>query len=194
MTNAGSANLVYVRRKPDSHLGRSPASSSDHQCAAGPDCSHPGKAIDQDESAHNKSLPSKDSRICSPQVSPIPKPPSLGFSSSRPTALPSLGNLDHLHSDPMLSSPTKSNTKHWEERSCKLNDLLKKLDQSDRLDYLEILRSLSSVELSKHAVELEKRSIQLSLEEAKELHRVQVLDVLERYSKRSRVPSTQQNV
>jgi len=28
-----------------------------------------------------------------------------------------------------------------------------------------VLRSLSSVELSKHAVELEKRSIQLSLEE-----------------------------
>jgi len=34
---------------------------------------------------------------------------------------------------------------------------------------LAVLRSLSSVELSKHAVELEKRSIQLSLEEGNEI-------------------------
>ncbi|MBA0829156.1 hypothetical protein Goarm_013776, partial [Gossypium armourianum] len=53
------------------------------------------------------------------------------------------------------------------------------------------LRSLSAVELSKHAIELEKRSIQLSLEEAKELQRVAVLNVLGKTMKIAKAPSNQ---
>ncbi|CDP14500.1 unnamed protein product [Coffea canephora] len=95
----------------------------------------------------------------------------------------------------LTAIPAATPITHWENGpSCKLNNSLHKLDRSDQKDYIEMLRSLSSVELSKHAVELEKRSIQLSLEEAKELQRVQALDVLERYSKHSRVPSNQQNM
>ncbi|XP_023532404.1 uncharacterized protein LOC111794586 isoform X2 [Cucurbita pepo subsp. pepo] len=66
----------------------------------------------------------------------------------------------------------------WEHRYHQLELLLNKLNQSDQQDYLQVLRSLSSVELSRHAVELEKRSIHLSFEEAKELQRVGVLNVL----------------
>ncbi|KAM7259623.1 hypothetical protein ACFE04_015364 [Oxalis oulophora] len=47
-------------------------------------------------------------------------------------------------------------------------------------DYLQKLQSLSSVELSRHVVELEKRSFQLSLEEAKELQRAAYLNVWEK--------------
>lgn len=95
----------------------------------------------------------------------------------------------------LTTAPATTTIKHWEnDPSCKLNSSLDKLDHSDQKDYIEMLRSLSSVELSKHAIELEKRSIQLSLEEAKELQRVQALDVLERYSKHSIVPSNQQNM
>jgi hypothetical protein len=43
-----------------------------------------------------------------------------------------------------------------------------------------VLWSLSSAELSKHAVDLEKRSIQFSLEEAREMQRVAALNVLGR--------------
>ncbi|KAE8706641.1 Ubiquitin family protein isoform 1 [Hibiscus syriacus] len=66
-----------------------------------------------------------------------------------------------------LTSSTSSSAKkllclylllHWEERYYQLQMLLKKLDQSDLEDY-------AWTKLSKHAVELEKRSIQLSLEE-----------------------------
>ncbi|KAL5079589.1 hypothetical protein RYX36_008011 [Vicia faba] len=66
----------------------------------------------------------------------------------------------------------------WEERYQHLLAFLRMLDQSDQADYIQMLQSLSSVELSRHAVELEKRSIQLSLEEAKELQRVAALNVL----------------
>ncbi|KAL5065570.1 hypothetical protein RYX36_027307 [Vicia faba] len=66
----------------------------------------------------------------------------------------------------------------WEERYQHLLAFLRMLDQSDQADYIQMLQSLSSVELSRHVVELEKRSIQLSLEEAKELQRVAALNVL----------------
>ncbi|CAN1802529.1 hypothetical protein LINPERHAP1_LOCUS23390 [Linum perenne] len=61
--------------------------------------------------------------------------------------------------------PTRMKRVHWEERYRQLQVSLKKLDGSDHEDYIQMLRSISSVELSRHAVELEKRSIQLSLEE-----------------------------
>lgn len=93
-----------------------------------------------------------------------------------------------------LGYPNKMNRKHWEERYSQLQDLLKLLDQSNQEDYVQgmslifnevafeyylpcgpveliclvcllVLHSLPSLELSRHAVELEKRSIQLSLEE-----------------------------
>nr|AFK49386.1 unknown [Medicago truncatula] len=67
--------------------------------------------------------------------------------------------------------------------------LLRKLDQSDQAEYIQMLQSLSSVELSRHAVELEKRSIQLSLEEAKELQRVAVLNVLGKSAKNFKAPA-----
>ncbi|KAL6963605.1 hypothetical protein U1Q18_034616 [Sarracenia purpurea var. burkii] len=104
----------------------------------------------------------KESNICIPEVARIP-----------------------MHSSRM-------NNQQWEERYCQLQDSLKALDQTNQEDYVQMLRSLSSVELSRHAVELEKRSIQLSLEEAKEMQRVQLFDILRKYSKNSRAPSAQQ--
>ncbi|KAK4774499.1 hypothetical protein SAY86_009434 [Trapa natans] len=67
---------------------------------------------------------------------------------------------------------------HWEERYEQLQKLLSDLDQADHKIYLQMLHSLSSADLSTRAVELEKRSIQLSLEEAKEMQRVAMLNVL----------------
>ncbi|KAE8716929.1 Ubiquitin family protein isoform 1 [Hibiscus syriacus] len=77
-----------------------------------------------------------------------------------------------------LDSPKGTIKLHSEEWYYQLQMLLKNLDQSDLEDYAQMLRSLSAVKLSKEAVELEKRSIQLSLEEAKELQRSSVLNVL----------------
>ncbi|XP_010431763.1 PREDICTED: uncharacterized protein LOC104716113 isoform X1 [Camelina sativa] len=68
----------------------------------------------------------------------------------------------------------------WEERYDHLQTLLNMLNESDRNDHVQMLWSLPSSELSKHAVELEKRSIQFSLEEAREMQRVAALNVLGR--------------
>ncbi len=78
----------------------------------------------------------------------------------------------------------------WEERYQRLQMLLKKLDESDQEEYVQMPWSLSSVELSRHAIELEKRSIQLSLEEAKEVNRVAMLNVLGKSIKNLREPLT----
>ncbi|CAN0878718.1 hypothetical protein LINGRAHAP2_LOCUS12619 [Linum grandiflorum] len=69
---------------------------------------------------------------------------------------------------------------HWEERYRQLQVLLKKQDESDHDDYIQMLRSVTSVERSRHAVALEKRLIQLSFEEAKEIQWVAYLNVLGR--------------
>ncbi|KAK4401317.1 Ubiquitin domain-containing protein DSK2b [Sesamum angolense] len=129
--------------------------------------------------------------ICTSDVAPSWKASSMSFSSTRRSLSPSLGmscntniaspeNIEHVHvncPNPSSEDPVTANVKLWEERYCRLQSLLKMLDQSDQYEYVHLLRSLSSVELSRHAIELEKRSMKLSLEEAKEIERVGFIDV-----------------
>ncbi|XP_010446337.1 PREDICTED: uncharacterized protein LOC104729141 isoform X2 [Camelina sativa] len=68
----------------------------------------------------------------------------------------------------VVSSSPQGPSSHrldWEERYDHLQTLLNKLNEFDHNDHVQMLWSLPSSELSKHAVELEKRSIQFSLEE-----------------------------
>ncbi|KAK8582600.1 hypothetical protein V6N13_069374 [Hibiscus sabdariffa] len=92
---------------------------------------------------------------------------------------------------PLFSSPKGIRNLHWKEQYYQLQMLLKKLDQSDQEDYTQMLRCSSAVGLSRHAVELEKRSIQLSLKEAKELQRVVTLNILGKTLKMVTAPFTQ---
>nr|XP_043612909.1 uncharacterized protein LOC122584899 [Erigeron canadensis] len=69
----------------------------------------------------------------------------------------------------------------WEERKIRLQNLLKVLDLSNQDEYCQMLRSLSSVGLSKVAVELEKRAIKLSVDEAKEVQRAKHMDMLDKF-------------
>ncbi|ESQ53072.1 hypothetical protein EUTSA_v10026442mg [Eutrema salsugineum] len=100
------------------------------------------------------------------------KPKEPTSSSSSPAA--------DSESSPRPRAPTTTHCLDWEERYHHLQLLLNKLNESDQTDHLQMLWSLSSSELSKHAVELEKRSIQFSLEEAMEMQRVASLNVLGR--------------
>ncbi|KAF3446897.1 hypothetical protein FNV43_RR12077 [Rhamnella rubrinervis] len=54
----------------------------------------------------------------------------------------------------------------WREQFVRLPNLLKHFDESDHRDYIHLLCDLSAPELSRHAIELEKISMQLSVEEA----------------------------
>lgn len=74
------------------------------------------------------------------------------------------------------------NSQHLGERCKQMHILFPELE-SNQDAYIQALRSFTSVELSRHAFELEKRAIQLSLEEGKEMQRVKVLNVLGKASK-----------
>ncbi|KAI5327101.1 hypothetical protein L3X38_026497 [Prunus dulcis] len=68
---------------------------------------------------------------------------------------------------PHLVGSEKNHDEQRTEGFLHLQNLLKQFDDSDQREYIQTLRQLSPSELSRHAVELEKRSMQLSVEEGK---------------------------
>lgn len=187
--NSGSGHLVYVRRRPDGELSKTAASNNQSGVT---DYSQLKKLSQHDEKAQTE-IQIKEARYYVPEVSSMSRTPSRGSLSMKPSVPPSTGesnnnlasvnvsNYQVTSTSLLLDNPKKVNFKHWEERYFQLQNLLHKLEQSKQEDYIQMLRSLSSVDLSKHAVELEKRSIRLALEEAKEVQRVRVSDVLGKY-------------
>ncbi|KAI3446344.1 hypothetical protein Pfo_003009 [Paulownia fortunei] len=199
-SNAGSGHIVYVRRKPETDLSKSNACDTQSDAV---DCPHFRKSTDQGETTQQLTE-INEPVICISDVAPLRRASSPSFSSTRRSVSPSLGmsssisspeNIKHVHvncANPPSEDPIMVNVTLWKERYCHLQSLLKMLDQSDQYEYVQMLRSLSSVELSRHAVELEKRSIKLSMEEAKEVQRVGFFDVLGKYGKNVCTTSTQQ--
>ncbi|XP_030450786.2 uncharacterized protein LOC115672924 [Syzygium oleosum] len=180
-STAANNHLVYVRRKSDAELGKSGICESTSGGAGCPEI----MLNCQEELPELQSQIKEPKPSCFPALAPLPVDYSLS-SSGKPSIHPigiscvkSALTGPHHDSDTAGGSALKR-TKylHWEERYYQLQQLLSNLEQSDPMDYLQMLRSLSSVELSRLAVELEKRSIQLSLEEAKEMQRVGTLNVL----------------
>ncbi|XP_020237685.1 uncharacterized protein LOC109816929 isoform X1 [Cajanus cajan] len=202
--NAANGHLVYVRRKSEAELGKGTAFENPSINAF---CPHSRQLCCEEETAQPKPQPKETPKIKEPKVScfpafaPFPMSSSIN-SSGKPSVPISLGKsaikLAPVESNYVTASSGPSTTSignpkglknYWEERYQQLQMFLRKLDQSDQEEYIQMLRSLSSVELSKHAVELEKRSIQLSLEEAKELQRVAALNVLGKTMKNFKAPA-----
>ncbi|KAI3761815.1 hypothetical protein L1987_52237 [Smallanthus sonchifolius] len=67
---------------------------------------------------------------------------------------------------------------HWSARFAQLHNYLHKCDTSNQEAYLQKLRSFSPDECNRHAVELERRAIQLTMQEGTEIKRVKDLNVL----------------
>ncbi|KAK9287489.1 hypothetical protein L1049_015910 [Liquidambar formosana] len=200
-SNAANGHLVYVRRKSEAELGKSSTCGNTSNNADYPN----SRQVDLVEEEMQLKPQMKEPKIsCFPAFAPNPVAPLMNLSGKSPGTL-SLGKSGNMlppaepnylpltSAFPSFDNSKGTRKKHWEERSIRLRLLLRNLDQSEQVDYLLMLRSLSSVELSRHAVELEKRSIQLSLEEAKELQRVGALNVLGKSMKNFRAPSTQQD-
>ncbi|KAF5727112.1 hypothetical protein HS088_TW22G00799 [Tripterygium wilfordii] len=172
-SNGANGQLVYVRRKPEAELGKSNTCDALSNNA---DCPHAKQLGDQEVTILPRTHVKEPNFACFPAVAPSPVA-TLMSSSGKPSVSVPLGNSN------MRSATAESNYKsvasatvalgnlkgttnlHWEERYHQLQLYLKKLDQSNQEEYVQMLRSISSVELSRLAVELEKRSIQLSLEE-----------------------------
>ncbi|KAK7247642.1 hypothetical protein RIF29_42530 [Crotalaria pallida] len=194
--NAANGPLVYVRRKSEAELVKSTACENSNINAY---CTHSRQLCCDEEAAHTKPCTKEPKVSCFPAFAPFPVASSMN-SSGKPSVPISLGksamrlapaesNYVTASSSPTIGNPKGLKNVHWEERYHQLQMFLRKLTLSDQEEYIQMLRSLSSVELSRHAVELEKRSIQLSLEEAKELQRVAVLNVLGKPVKNIKAPA-----
>uniref|UniRef100_A0A0D9VFK2 Uncharacterized protein n=1 Tax=Leersia perrieri TaxID=77586 RepID=A0A0D9VFK2_9ORYZ len=86
------------------------------------------------------------------------------------------------------SSSSGSSNQDWKERFIKLQAFLRSNEQSGQEEYIRMLRSLSSVGRSKHAIELENRAVKLLIEEGKELQKMKVLNVLNKLSPADALP------
>ncbi|XWS55180.1 hypothetical protein CRYUN_Cryun10bG0152600 [Craigia yunnanensis] len=196
--SAANGHFFYVRRKSEAELGKSSVfdSTSTSNCQQ-------LRQVGQLEEINQQKSQIKEPKVsCFPVFAPLPMA-SLTSSSAKPSVPLPLGKsamrlapsesnqLPVVSSDPLLDSPKGIKKLHWEERYYHLQMLLKKFDQSDQEDYNQMLRSLPTVELSRHAIELEKRSIQLSLEEAKEVQCVGILNVLGKTMKMAKALSNQ---
>lgn len=194
--NAANGHLVYVRRKSEGEMSKSTAfeNTSINGC-----CPHSRQLYCEEETAQPKPQIKEPKVSCLPAFAPFPMASSIS-TSGKPSIPISLGrsgmmltpvesNYVAASSGHTIGNPKVFKNVHWEEQYQHLQMLLRKLDQSDQAEYIQMLQSLSSVELSRHAVELEKRSIQLSLEEAKELQRVAVLNVLGKSAKNFKAPA-----
>ncbi|KAL7189810.1 hypothetical protein ACSBR1_039449 [Camellia fascicularis] len=83
-------------------------------------------------------------------------------------------NSEVCHSTDSKATNDQQNT----ERFIHLQKVLKQCDESKQRDYIQMLLNLSPAELSRHAVELEKKAIQLTVEEGKQMQRMKALNIL----------------
>nr|XP_023901006.1 uncharacterized protein LOC112012862 [Quercus suber]XP_023901007.1 uncharacterized protein LOC112012862 [Quercus suber]POE50082.1 hypothetical protein CFP56_60604 [Quercus suber] len=200
-SQSSNGHLVYVRRKSEAESGKSSTCDSTNITA---DCPQSRQLGHQDETTQPNSQVKEPKDSCFPAFAPFPMAASIS-SSGKPSVPQLLGKPgirpapaeSNYHpvasAGPSLSNPKGSKNLQWEDRFHILQMLLRKLDEADQENYLQLLRSLSAESLSRRAVDLEKRSIQLSLEEAKELQRVAALNVLGKSMKNFKAPSTFQD-
>ncbi|KAH6834911.1 hypothetical protein C2S53_003911 [Perilla frutescens var. hirtella] len=110
----------------------------------------------------------------------------MAFSTSGPSVPASLGK--HSNSTPAAKASQelthsidfKSTTdllRTETERFIRLQKFLKQCDEANQRDYTQMLIHLPPSELSKHAVELEKKAIQLTIEEGNEMQRMKALNI-----------------
>ncbi|CAN4123096.1 unnamed protein product [Withania somnifera] len=115
--------------------------------------------------------------------------PMVAFShggQSLPNSLGKAGHNSHAaHIDSSKFSPkpahaldVKLDDQQLTERFIRLQTFLKQYDEANQTDYIQMLLRLPPPELSRLAVDLEKRAIQLTIEEGKEMQRVKALNVL----------------
>ncbi|XP_058090632.1 uncharacterized protein LOC131237034 [Magnolia sinica] len=201
--NGPNGHLVYVRRRTESEPGSTNTCNAENAESPQPIKSSNGK-----QELHGPQNRREEPKVaCFPAFAPMPATSLATFSSGGPSVPNSTGKLRNglavsepnyntiATGTPYLVSPLSQRTgnRHWEERFSRLQTFLKTCDQSSQEEYVKQLRSLSAIDRSRHAVELEKRAILLSLEEGKEIQRVKALNVLGKSSPKNYGSATAQS-
>lgn len=175
-----NGHLVYVRRKLDT--GPNKACAEDEEHTDPPYSSN----CTMDQSSEAKSLEEHEAKLygfSTPLLSSASLISYLGSgylpSTGRPVNLMSI-SLTEQSSISLAPQPQTryQGEGYWKDRFIRLQMYLKNCDQFDQDKYFQSLRSLSATDRSLHAVELEKRAIQLLLDEGRELQKMKVLNVL----------------
>lgn len=109
-----------------------------------------------------------------PAFAPMPMPSLMTLSSRGPSIPSSLAKP----TVPNLVDSKVVDEQKRRDRFLRLQQLLKQRDESNQQEYIQMLLGLAPSELSRYAVELEKRSIQLTFDEGKEIQRMKVLNIL----------------
>ncbi|XP_077246839.1 uncharacterized protein LOC143886665 [Tasmannia lanceolata] len=193
--NGTNGRLVYVRRKVE--LESDKLNSSNIENANSPQSRKSSDGKQEPHMRHNQ-MPEPTKTFAPMPAASIMNPcgePSVPNSQVKPANGLTVSEQNYRMlstGTPIPVNPMRTCSQYWEERLLRLKMFLKNCAQSSYEEYIQKLHSLSAAERSRHAVELEKRTIRLSLEEVKEMHRMQVLNVLGNSALKSNVtPLTQ---
>lgn len=202
-SNGANDHLVYARRRFESELGKRrildlPNKNADNLLST-QFCQNMQQIPQQQTQMKDRNV------YCAPAFAPIPLASLVTFAFGEPSVPLSMGkpsnelldvesNYLKVTSEVPHSVPSKeTDDQQRKERFLRLQKVLKQCDEFDQNDYIQMLRSFSPSELSRHAIELEKRAIQLTVEEGKEIQRMKELNILGKsVPKNNPSPITQQ--
>ncbi|XP_073158120.1 uncharacterized protein [Henckelia pumila] len=177
--NGMNENVMNARRRFELELGRGKLQKNVEIYS---DSSQLRNTVQPSQEVPQKPAQTKDNSMkhmpvaTSNNMSPI-----AVFSSS----VPSVPNKQNNSTQAAKVSPEvprtvekSTNDQLRTERFIHLQKFLKQCDETNQREYMQTLMHLSPAELSKHAVDLEKRAIQLTMEEGNEMQRMKALNIL----------------
>ncbi|RWR84564.1 Integral membrane protein hemolysin-III, putative isoform 1 [Cinnamomum micranthum f. kanehirae] len=185
--NGANVHLMYPSKKAELEQGQLNACDiGNTDC---PQSRRPNKDKQEPYGLHNLMLEPKFS--CFPAFAPMAvasqttssRGPSVPYSLGRPSNGLPISRPNHLIATSAIGTsslvnPHTAYNPNWQERFHHLQMFLKHCNESGQEEYIKVLQSLSAAGRSRQAVELEKRAINLLLDEGKELNRMRALNVL----------------
>ncbi|KAF3659572.1 hypothetical protein T459_13487 [Capsicum annuum] len=187
-SNGTNDNILNARRRFDLELGRGRIQNNMDKFV---EATHSKNLVQLQRIIPQKQSQQREGSSGHPPVAmPNHSTPMMTFSHGGTSIPNSLGKATHnshaAQIDSTKFSPQPMRTldvkvddgQQLTEHFIRLQKFLKQCDEANQADYLQMLLRLSPPELSKHAVDLEKRAIQLTIEEGKEMQRVKTLNVL----------------
>ncbi|XP_075516741.1 uncharacterized protein LOC142551402 [Primulina tabacum] len=178
--NGMNENVMNARRRFELELGRGRLQKNVEIYS---DSSQLRNTVQQSQEVPQKPAQTKYN---SPKHMPVATSNIMTPITAFSTSVPSVPNKQNNSTQAAKVSPDlpctidikRTNGQLRTERFIHLQKFLKQCDDTDQREYMQMLMHLSPAELSKHAVELEKRAIQLTMEEGNEMQRMKALNIL----------------
>ncbi|XP_059636785.1 uncharacterized protein LOC132278901 [Cornus florida] len=204
--NGASEHLVCARRKFESEVGKGRIQDTSDKNADFLPSSSMNFCHKQQEIPQQQTEMRKRNMHCFPVVTPNHMASTMTFSYGAPSFSISHGKPGNrlplpgpeskclkLTSEVHHSIDSKANDdQQRKERFLRLQRFLKHCDESYQRDYIQVLLHITPTELSRHAIELEKRAIQLTVEEGKEMQRMKALNIFGKSGRTNNpLPTTQ---